>query len=367
MREASGVGFLGLGTFLPPAVRGNDWWAGGFKRRDDEARRDFIAIDRAPSGEEAPLAREIADAMAKLKDDPFRGARLRHVIDDAAEPSDLEARAARAALAAAEVEPGEIDLVMVASVVPDRLLPSNAPAVQAKCELTRAAAWSLDLGCASVQPQLIAATALVKSGTYRRILMVQSCAASRIVDPEAPVSAAMGDGAAAAVIGALPDGYGLVGHYTRTDGSLRDGVVHAPIVDGRPAARWDRAAGPIRLTSLDPAAGKTAGARATEFCREACLAALDDAGVTISDIDLFVCNQSLGWFLDACRSSLGVPAAKTIDTFASVGNLGPASILFNLAEAERQGRLRDGNLVLMYSPGAGLTRTAAVYRWRSRW
>src|SRR5207245_2293270 len=106
--------------------------------------------------------------------------------------------------------------------------PFNAPAVQAKCELTRAAAWHLHVGCASVQPQLIAASALISSKVYEKILIVQSGATSRVVDYAAPVSAVMGDGATAAVIGALPYGYGILGHYTRTDGSLRDGVVYAP-------------------------------------------------------------------------------------------------------------------------------------------
>ena len=88
--------------------------------------------------------------------------------------------------------------------------------------------------------------------------------------------------------------------------------------------------------------------------------------MSIDEISLFVCNQSLGWFLEACRRSIGVPREKTIDTFAEVGNLGAASLLFNLDRASRTGRLKDGDLVLLYSPGAGFTRTAVVYRWWAR-
>jgi 3-oxoacyl-[acyl-carrier-protein] synthase-3 len=364
MSEASGVGIRGIGLYLPPTVRGNDFWDRA-PNADEQRRQNILAVEKTTSGAPNPVAPEIALAMAALGNDPFRGARQRHVIDDSAEPSDMEAEAARRAMRAAGVRPDEIDVVMVASLVPDRLHPSNGPAVQHKCGLERAVAWSLDLGCASFQPQLIAAHALLRAGTYRNILCVYSSAVSRVLDYSMGWSPAFGDGAAAVVLGALPSGYGLLGHWCRTDGALREGVVYCPVVDGEPRPRWDRHAAPIRLVSLDPDLGKGAGLRSTAFCQEACSGALASAGLAIDDIDFFVANQSVAWLVDACRRSVGLRAEQTIDTFQEVANIGAAAIVLNLERAWRTGRIQDGDHLLIYSPGAGLTRAAVVYRWRA--
>jgi 3-oxoacyl-[acyl-carrier-protein] synthase-3 len=269
-------------------------------------------------------------------------------------------------MAAAGVGPRDIDLVLIHSLTPDRLMPSNGPAVQAKCELVNAAAWSVDVSCASFQPQLVAAAALIRSGMYRRILLVQSQAASRVVDYSTPGSTALGDGAAAAVVGEVPAGYGLLGHWFRTDGRLRDGVVFAPVVEGEPQHRWwDKNGGPTCFTSFDLQIGKSAGLRSTAFCREACLGALDAAKLSVDDVALYVGNQTLGWLVDACRRALGLPAEKAFETFSEVANIGAVAVPFNLERAHQTGRLRDGDVILMYSPGAGFTRAAAVYRWRA--
>jgi 3-oxoacyl-[acyl-carrier-protein] synthase III len=152
----------------------------------------------------------------------------------------------------------------------------------------------------------------------------------------------------------------------RTDGTLREGAVFAPVVDGCPQRRWASAPGPVRLESFDPDAIKTAGRRAVELCQEACRGALAAAGLGLSDVDLYVGAQSQGWFVDACRRGLGLRADQAIDTFKEVASLGPATLPFNLLRARETGRLREGAVVLMYSPGVGLTRAALVYRHQGR-
>lgn len=358
------AGILGIGWHLPPHVRGNDFWGPGFaKRKAPQDSGDIIAVECDARGAPVRLPDAIAASMAAFGDDPFKGARRRHVIADSADPSDMEAAAGREALRAAGARPDDIDLLIVGSIVPDRLSPSNAPAVQAKCELTQATAWSLDVGCASFLAHVEAAAGVIRAGVYRRVLIVVSCAASRVLDYEEGLSTIFGDGAAAAVMGEVRPGYGMIGHWSRTDGSLREGVVFAPIVEGKPERRWDLCPGRVRLTSLDLAAAKRAGQGATEYCREACLGALDAAGLTIADVSLFIANQSVGWLVDACRRALGLPREKVMDTFAEVANIGAAAIPYNLARAQAEGRLRDGDIVLLYAPGAGFTRTANVYRW----
>jgi 3-oxoacyl-[acyl-carrier-protein] synthase-3 len=157
MVDEVGVGILGMGSYLPPQIRGNDFWPSSFEPTDDAKRRkDFLAIERSSEGEKNAIPPEISVAMARFTGDSFWGARQRHVIDDEALTSDMEAEAARRAMREAGVRPDEIDLVIVHSLTPDCMMPSNAPALQAKLELTHAAAWSLDVSCASFEPQLLA-------------------------------------------------------------------------------------------------------------------------------------------------------------------------------------------------------------------
>lgn len=368
MREPIPVGITGLGVALPEARRPNGWWAGKLAVRDETKRRDALALERSTGGAANPLAPEIQAAMAKLSpDDPFRGSKNRRVLDDALDSSDLEVEAARAAMADAGVAPEDVDLVLVHSLVPDRLIPSNAPAVQDKCGLGRAVAWSLDVGCASFQAQLVTATALIHAGHYKNALLVQSHVGSRSVDPSTSPSPGFGDAAAAMVVSAVPAHHGLVSHWSRTDGSLREGIVMAPVVDGKPVREWWTATGGApQLASFAPDVGKAAGLRAPDFCREASFAALRTAEVSVDEIDLYVGNQSMAWFVEACRLALGIPAEKVVDTWDELSNVGDAAIGVNLAAARSAGKLKSGDRVLCYSPSAGFTRSAVVLRWWDR-
>lgn len=353
----------GIGVWLPPRRRGNDHWPTTWRPLSESARRkDILALERTSAGETPDLAPEIVQAMHAHDADPFRGARFRHVIDEGMEVSDMEALAVQAALADAQIEPHQIDLLLVASPVPDRILPGNGPAVAHKCGLTNAVAWNYEVGCAVFLPMLVTADALIQAGAYKKILVVASSALTRVLDYTAPMSAAFGDGAAAAVITAGQVGFGLLGHWMRTDGALREGAVFAPVVEGQPVRAWTRANGEVRLMSFDPDAIKHAGRQAVAYCQEACAGALAAAHKTTSDVALYIGAQSQGWFVEGCRLGLGLPPEKTIDTFAEVANIGPATLLFNLHRARSLGRVREGDHILMYSPGVGLTRAAACYR-----
>jgi len=359
------VGILGIGTALPATARGNEYWKDLLKPRDEsERRRDMLGVERSSTGAKADVPEEIALAMAEYGDDAFRGAKTRYVLAEDELVSDLEAKAVRIALDDAGVAPEDVDLLLVSSLVPDLYNPSNAPAVQDKAGLSRAAAWSLDVACASFQPQLTTATGLIASGMMKHVVVVQSSGASRILDYSAPMSPGFGDAATAAVIGVVPSGFGLVGQFSRTDGAFRGGIVVTPMKDGLPIKEWWRGVdGPWQISSFDLDRSKESGRRAGEFCRDACFGALANAGLTIDDVDLYLGNQSLGWFVSACRRSLGLPAEKALSTFPEVGNIGACSILYNLDMARRANRLEDGDVILMYSPAAGFTRSAAVYRW----
>jgi len=369
MRDPIAIGIVGLGVALPPKVRDNSWWEGKVIARDrHHQRRDILTIERSSTGEHNTPPPEIIAAQEAIgPDDVFRGARRRRVLDDSLDASDLEVEAARAAMADAGVTADEIDLVLVHSIMPDRLMPSNGPAVQDKCGLDRAAAWSLDVGCASTQAHLVTASALIAQGAFHAALIVQSQIGTRLMDPCSSLAPVFGDAASAMVVARVPDGYGLLGHWSRTDGSLRDGVVIAPVVDGCPVREWWTATGGApTLSSFAPDVGKAAGLRAPDFCREASFGALADAKLSLSDIDLYVGNQSVAWFVESCRRALGLPSSKVVETWAELSNVGDAAIGVNLAAARAAGKLHSGSVVLCYSPAAGFTRSAVVLRWWER-
>lgn len=357
------TGIVGLGSALPAAVRDNGFWPPAFRERDEERRkRDIVDIERTADGQAVAIPRELAEGAQRYAGDPFRGAVLRHVIGDDEEVSDLEARAVRRALESARLAPEDVDAVLVHSLVPDLLHPSNAPAVQHKAGLSRAAAIAIDVGCASPHAGLVMADGMVRAGAFRRVVVVCSSAASRAVDPGNPASPVFGDGASAFVVAPLPRAQGLLGRYLRTDGSFRDAMVHATMVDGRAERAWYRHQGMIRLASLSPDRARETGRRQVEWCLEACHGALDRAGLTLADVDFFFGPQSIAWLNASLCRALGLPEERTLDTFPEVGNIGSATMAFNLERAARTGRLRGGEVVLAYTPGAGLTRAAVVFR-----
>lgn len=339
-------------------MRTNGFFA-AHRRDDDERRENVLALNGTQS---APVPPEISEAMRRAGGDPFQGAVVRHVIGDDALTSDMEVEAARRALHASGTSPSEVDVLMVHSLTPDLLYPSNAPAVQDKCGLTRASAWAFDAGCASSVLGLDMAAGLVRGGVARRVLLVCSGAPSRTVAPSDPAAPIFGDGAAALVIGEVPAGRGLLGAYQRTDGAFRDAATTLVVAHGRPERAWFKHEGAIRYASLDPARGRESGVRQIEFCREACEHALERAGLSLDDVALFTGAQTVGWQPDVLCRGVGLPVERCFETFAEVGNLGAVTMPFNVERALATGRVQRGDVVLAYTPGAGFTSAAAVLR-----
>lgn len=354
---------LGIGSCLPDHVRTNDWWPPEFVERDEARRkRDIVDLARTADGQRVDLPPEMAEGMRAFAEDPFRGAVRRRIISDDAEVSDLEASAGARAIEAAGLRADDIDAVLVHSLIPDLLHPSNAPAVQEKLGLGRAVAIAIDNGCASPHVGMVLADGMITSGRFRHVLVVCSSAPSRAVEVMNPASPVFGDGAAAYVVGPAAAGRGLLGQSLRTDGYFRDAMVHASMVEGRPERAWHRHAGVIRLATLAPDRARESGRRQLEFCRDACTAALADAGVSLDEVGLFLGPQSVAWLNGTLCGALGLPPERTLDSFAEVANIGSATMPFNLARARQLGRVGPGDIVLAYTPGAGLTRAAVVFR-----
>lgn len=356
----------GLGAAFPSTVRLNDAWPESFRQRLKEAsRRDVLALEVSADGSAASLDEAIRAAMAPYLNDPFRGAVRRRVLAPGETASQLEAEAARAALDDAGIRAAEVDLALITSHMPDLPLPSNGPALQVSLGLERAMVLSVDVACASFIAQWILADSLLRTGAARSILAVQSCTMSRFVDFGSPLGVHVGDGSTAVVFAlAKEEGRGLLSHWCRTDGSLRDSIVLTHVdAQGLGARLFERVVGPLALMSLDAATGKRAGILSAQWCREASLEALALSGLRASEIAYFSGPQSIKWLPEACRLSLGLEKEKVLESFDEVANISAATIPYNLLLARRKGMLREGTPILAYAPGVGMHRAAAVVRW----
>jgi len=258
--------------------------------------------------------------------------------------SELAAAAGAAALRDAGVDAAEVDLVLVATVTADEMMPNAAPLV-AHALGTTAAAIDIGAACTGFVAALGVGAASIEAGRARVALVVGADILSPHLDPDDRRTAALfGDGAGAVV---LARGAGRVGPMVQ-----RSAGEHAALIQARRGA-------PIEM--LGHETFQVAVGSLVEASRDACAA----AGITAQDIDLFVFHQANRRILTAVAERLDVPGERVLDAIADVGNTSSASIPLALSAAVREGRLTDGAQVLVGAAGAGFTYGAAVLSWGS--
>jgi 3-oxoacyl-[acyl-carrier-protein] synthase-3 len=368
--EGIGIGLTGLGVDLPAQVRTNDFWPAEWVAAH-EARMKLdltTSVDHAVRQQLAEVDPEVIQASVRWRDDVFRGTRERRVLEDEREPSDMEAAAAQRAMAAAGVEAKDIDCLLLHSGLQDFAAPANYPVVASKLGLSqRMLAMNSGAGCASFLAQMGVAAHLIKAGAIRRALIVVSCAISRVSDYRLPSSVNGGDGAVAGVIERIEPGHGYVASSQRIRGDLHGGIRLVPAE--HPEERWywtDRYAERLSVQNTDPKASRMMGARAASFCREVCQEVVDEAGYSMEDVDFLCMSNATAWFPEICCAALGIDQAKRLkveDHFQRFGHLLAGSAPLNLYLAHSLGKIKPGDLVLIYSPGVGFVQLAQLYRW----
>jgi 3-oxoacyl-[acyl-carrier-protein] synthase-3 len=274
------------------------------------------------------------------------GIRSRHVASASEGLTDLATAAGRAALERAGLPAAELDLVLVATTTPDAMLPNAAPLVAHALGAIRAGAFDVGAACTGFLSGLAIGTAQIESGRARHVLLVGADVMSRITDPDCRQTAALfADGAGAAVLSAT-DGAGRIGPVTLG----ADGAGADLIVVGRREAL-------IRMQGQETF--KHAVARMTQASREALVL----AGLEIDDIDLFVYHQANARILRAVGEQLGLPEDRVVDCISGYANTSAATLPLALAHAQAEGRLSEGDRVLLGAFGAGFTWGAGILEW----
>jgi 3-oxoacyl-[acyl-carrier-protein] synthase III len=256
------------------------------------------------------------------------------------------AAAASRALAAAGVDAGAVDLVLVATTTSDDLLPNAAPLVAHAIGAVRAGAFDVGAACTGFLSALAAGVAWIEAGRAACVVVVGADLMSRITDPsDRGTAAVFADGAGAIVLVACA-GESRIGPVVL--GADGEGAVH------------------IRVARVDPKiemAGhetfREAVARLSESTQHAAAA----AGVGLDEIDLFVYHQANGRILSAVGERLGLPEDRVVDCIGEYGNTSAATLPLALAHSVEHGLLKAGDRVLLSAFGAGFTWGATVVEW----
>jgi 3-oxoacyl-[acyl-carrier-protein] synthase III len=277
------------------------------------------------------------------------GIRERRVLAPGELLSDLATRACRIALEDAGRTAAEVDLVIVSTITPDRVTPGVAPYVAEALGADRAGAVDVNAACAGFVYALDQAAAQIESGRARVALVCGAEALSRITDHDDRGTAPLfGDGAGAIVVAGGELELGCGGFVLGTDASQAD-MLYAERID--PMLRME---------------GREVYRHAIRRMVTSTNEAIERAGLTIDDVDLFVAHQANVRIIQSAANEMGLPPEKVMVNIDRVANTSSASIPLALEQAEREGRLKPGAIVALSAFGAGFVWGSGVVSWKER-
>lgn len=288
------------------------------------------------------------------------GIKERRIASDCTSAADMGASAARVAMEKANVDPDEIDLLLVSTATPDRLLPSTACDMQALLGVGNAVSFDVSAACCGWLYGLTLAEGYLTAGRGEVALVVATEKMSAIVDwKDRSTCVLFGDGAGAAVVRRSDGSRGILGTHHGSDGNLAD-LLYRP--GGGAVIPMDEAV-LERGDHLLRMAGREVFKNAVRSMSDGASQALEQSGLTPDDIDLMIPHQANVRIIEATARYAGIPLDKVFMNVDRYGNMSSATIPIALDEAVEEGRLRPGMSVLIVAFGAGLTWGAMALRW----
>jgi len=289
------------------------------------------------------------------------GIRERRIAAKGQSASDLGIVAAEAALADAGLSPGEVDLVIAATISPDQMFPATASRIAYAAGCVKAGAYDVSAGCTGFVYALAMASAAVASGLHDTVLVVGAETISRILDWQDRSTAVLfGDGAGAAVV-SVSDSPSILGFDLGNDGAGVD-CLSFPAGGSRIPASHETVDERQHYMKMN---GNEVYKFATRVVALSAGRVLERCGRDVDAIDLFVPHQANIRIIQAATKKLGVSGDKVYTNLERYGNTSCASIPLCLSEARDEGRLKAGDLVLLMGFGAGLTWGACLMEWRA--
>ena len=288
------------------------------------------------------------------------GIKTRHIAAPDQATSDLAYEAAVRALADADTKPEELDLIIVATESPDYKYPSTACLLQARLGAKNAAGFDLSAGCSGFVYGLGIGSQSIVSGLYKKILLVGAETLSRIINwTDRNTCVLFGDGAGAAVLGRVDDGYGVLSLELGADGTGGEHLIQ-PAGGRRNPTTHETVDAYGQCVHMD---GQDVFKFAARKMPAACKKVLQKAGMTIDDIALLVPHQANLRIIDNAIDRLKINRDRVWINIEKHGNMSAACVPVCLTEAQQAGRLKKGDNVIMVAFGAGLTWAGALLKW----
>ncbi|MBI4666884.1 MAG: ketoacyl-ACP synthase III [Nitrospinae bacterium] len=287
------------------------------------------------------------------------GIKERRIADNGVSASQLAIPAALEALERAGVAPAQLDMIICATSTPDMMFPSTACFIQNGIGARGCAAFDLLAACSGFVYGLTVADKFIKSGAAKNILLVSSEIFSHIVDwKDRSTCVLFGDGAAAAVITAGNGPSGVMDSRIFADGSYGD-LLYAGVGSANPAhALYKDGA-----TQFVKMKGNNLFKIAVTLMADVCRSILADNGLTAEDVSIVIPHQANVRIINAVAKALGMPEEKLFVNVQKYGNTSAVTVPLAMYEAQKEGRLREGDLVLLVAFGGGLTWGASLLRW----
>ncbi|HHS51071.1 MAG TPA: ketoacyl-ACP synthase III [candidate division Zixibacteria bacterium] len=287
------------------------------------------------------------------------GIRERRIVESADTASSLSLPAAKTALSRANLNPGDLDAIIVATITPDMAFPSTACLMQNMLGCRQIPCFDISAGCTGFVYAMKIADAMITTGQYRNILVVGVELLTKITDwTDRSTCVLFGDGAGAAILAPTDDDTGLLGSYWSADGSFAP-LLEMPAGGSRMPASEKTVKENLHTVKMLGNETFKAAVRAME---EASLEGIKSAGLEKADIDWLIPHQANIRIIEFTAKRLGISMDKVIITLEKYGNTSAASVPIALDEAMTSGKIKSGDNVLLVAFGAGFTWGSIVFK-----
>jgi len=328
--------------------------------------------ERAPgvairgTGRAVPARTLTNDDLAKIVDtndewiSQRTGIKTRRIVEDGTNVRDLAREATQQALANAAMEPGELDIVLVATLTPEMMCPSTAARLVDDLGARPAGAMDLSAACSGFVYALNMASTLIESGQYRNVAVVGAETLSKVTDwTDRRTCVLFGDGAGAAILSASDDeNQGCLFQTMRSNGSLWK-ELYIPQDESNLPDEHNGFTGNFNTLQMN-------GREVYKFAVNTTLQIIDEAleatGTSPDDLSMVIPHQSNKRILESAREKMDLPEEKLYINIDRFGNTSAASVPICLSELTEQGKLSTGDLVLFLAIGGGMTYTTSLWR-----
>jgi 3-oxoacyl-[acyl-carrier-protein] synthase-3 len=331
--------------------------------RSAKATRTVSIIGTGSYAPEKILTNEDLSRMVDTSDEWITtrtGIKERRIAAKDETTSDMAAHAAQKAMEQASISAEEIDLILVATATPDMVFPATACFVQTKIGAKNAACLDVSAACAGFLFAVEIAQQFITSHTYDTVLVIGADKLTAITNwKDRNTCVLFGDGAGAAILGHRGDSHGVISTYIGSDGEFSD-ILFMPGGGTKTPITPENAH--LNLQTIHMS-GKEVYKQAVTAMLAAAKKALDQAGLSVDDIACVIPHQANLRIIEAIGERLGIPREKVFVNVDRYGNTSAAAVAIALDEANRSGRIKAGDYVLMVVFGGGLTWASTIIQW----